>query len=99
VLVLDDATSSLDTVTEHRISVALAAASRRTRVVVARRASTAARVDRVLWLDGGRVRGDGTHRDLWRNPDYRAVFRHDEPVCLGGTRVPGVQDRAAVFAL
>lgn len=99
VLVLDDATSSLDTVTEHRISVALAAASGRTRLVVARRASTAARVDRVLWLDSGRVRGDGTHRDLWTNPDYQAVFRHDEPVSLGGTRVPGVEDRAAVFAL
>ncbi len=70
VLVLDDATSSLDTVTEHRISVALAAATGRTRVVVARRASTAARVDRVLWLDGGRVRGDGTHRTLWADPDY-----------------------------
>ncbi|HEX3829168.1 MAG TPA: ABC transporter ATP-binding protein [Sporichthyaceae bacterium] len=74
VLVLDDATSSLDTVTEHQVAQALACATRRTRVVVAHRASTAARADRVLWLDDGRVRADGTHRSLWNNPGYRALF-------------------------
>jgi ATP-binding cassette subfamily B protein len=74
VLVLDDATSSLDTVTEHRISIALAAAHGRTRIVLARRASTAARAQRVLWFENGRIRGDGAHHDLWSDPDYRAVF-------------------------
>jgi ATP-binding cassette subfamily B protein len=74
VLVLDDATSSLDTVTEHQVAQALAGATGRTRVVVAHRASTAARADRVLWLDDGRVRADGTHRSLWNNPGYRALF-------------------------
>jgi ATP-binding cassette subfamily B protein len=83
VLVLDDATSSLDTVTEHQVAQALAGATGRTRVVVAHRASTAARADRVLWLDGGRVRADGTHRCLWNDPEYRALFdqtdRTDRP--------------------
>jgi ATP-binding cassette subfamily B protein len=74
VLVLDDATSSLDTVTEHKISTALAAAAGRTRIVLARRASTAAHSDRVLWFDSGRIRGDGIHQDLWADPAYRAVF-------------------------
>ncbi|MGI5215718.1 ABC transporter transmembrane domain-containing protein [Plantactinospora sp. CA-290183] len=74
-LVLDDATSSLDTATEHRIARAVAAhADRRTRLIVTHRVATAAAADLVAWLDGGRLRGLGRHRDLWRDPDYRAVF-------------------------
>ena len=74
-LILDDALSSLDTVTEHHISQAL---FRRTpgssRLIVAHRASTAARADAVAWLDGGRVRALGPHAELWRIPAYRQVF-------------------------
>lgn len=75
-LILDDATSSLDTVTELRVTEALfgPAAGARTRLVVAHRASTAARADLTAWLDGGRVRAVGPHEELWRLPDYRAVF-------------------------
>ncbi|MGC9497565.1 ATP-binding cassette domain-containing protein [Streptomyces sp. WG7] len=81
-LVLDDATSSLDTVTEHRVSRVLTGALRdRTRVVVAHRAATAARADTVAWLDGGRVRRIGPHRELWRaEPEYRRVFRGTDAV-------------------
>jgi ATP-binding cassette subfamily B protein len=78
VLVLDDATSSLDTVTEHQVAQALAGAGGRTRVVVAHRASTAARADRVLWLEDGRIRAEGNHRSLWNDPAYRALFDHAE---------------------
>ncbi|RFU43407.1 ABC transporter ATP-binding protein [Actinomadura logoneensis] len=76
VLVLDDATSSLDTVTEREIGAALTtAADGRTRLLVAHRAATAAEADQVLWLDGGRVRAQAPHHDLWRDhPDYRALF-------------------------
>jgi ATP-binding cassette subfamily B protein len=76
-LILDDATSSLDTVTEHRISQVLTGPLRdRTRIVVAHRAATAARADGVVWLDGGRVRRVGPHHELWRSePEYRQVFR------------------------
>jgi ATP-binding cassette subfamily B protein len=75
VLVLDDATSSLDTVTELQVTRALlAGATGRTKIIIAHRASTAARADVVLWLDAGRVRGYGPHSDLWRDPEYRAVF-------------------------
>ncbi|MEU8970567.1 ABC transporter ATP-binding protein [Streptomyces monashensis] len=74
-LILDDALSSLDTVTEHRITQSLlAAAPARTRLLIAHRPATAARADRVAWLDDGRVRGVGTHRELWRDAAYRAVF-------------------------
>ncbi|MBW8739879.1 MAG: ABC transporter ATP-binding protein [Streptomyces turgidiscabies] len=74
-LVLDDALSSLDTVTEHQIVDALLHHSPGgTRVVVAHRVSTAARADTVAWLDGGRVRAVGTHARLWREKGYREVF-------------------------
>jgi ATP-binding cassette subfamily B protein len=75
VLVLDDATGSLDTATELQVTNALTRAyGDRTRLVVAHRAGTAARCDRVVWLDGGRVRAQGTHGELWADPDYRALF-------------------------
>ncbi|MDW5322613.1 ABC transporter ATP-binding protein [Plantactinospora sp. KLBMP9567] len=74
-LILDDATSSLDTATEHRIATAVAAhPDRRTRLVVTHRVATATAADLVAWLDGGRLRGVGPHRELWRDPAYRAVF-------------------------
>jgi ATP-binding cassette subfamily B protein len=74
-LVLDDATSSLDTVTEYEVGRALVdAADRRTRLVVTHRAGTAARADLVAWLDHGRLRGYAAHRVLWQDPDYRALM-------------------------
>ncbi|MGI5484234.1 ATP-binding cassette domain-containing protein [Streptomyces lavendofoliae] len=82
VLVLDDVAASLDTVTEHHISRVLTgsgALAGRTRLVVTHRASTAARADLVVWLDGGGVRGRGTHRDLWAQPAYRAAFQPVPP--------------------
>ncbi|WP_167604399.1 ABC transporter ATP-binding protein [Micromonospora auratinigra] len=79
ILVLDDATSSLDTVTEAQVTTALTQRLRgRTRLVVAHRAVTAARCDLVAWLDGGRIRALGPHAHLWAtDPAYRAVFGRD----------------------
>lgn len=77
VLVLDDATSSLDTATEMKVSAALGGLPS-TRLVVAHRVATAARADLVAWLDGGRVRALAPHAELWRDPDYRAVFAAPE---------------------
>jgi ATP-binding cassette subfamily B protein len=76
IMILDDATSSLDTVTEAEIAEALTAGpANRTRILVAHRAHTAARADLVAWLDNGRIRAVGTHHDLWvREPEYRAIF-------------------------
>lgn len=74
-LVLDDATSSLDMVTEMQISRTLTADhGRRTRLIVTHRAATAARADLVVWLDAGRVRAVGPHGRLWSDPAYREVF-------------------------
>ncbi|MFE2040250.1 ABC transporter ATP-binding protein [Streptomyces sp. NPDC059477] len=78
-LILDDATSSLDTVTEHRVQQAL---SRRagacTRLIVAHRVTTAATADLVIWLENGGVRATGRHRELWADAEYRGLFRTAE---------------------
>ncbi|MFF4803011.1 ABC transporter ATP-binding protein [Streptomyces sp. NPDC001351] len=73
-LILDDALSSLDTVTEAQIAESLTRGASGTRLLIAHRAATAARADAVAWLDGGRVRAVGTHAELWRMAGYRAVF-------------------------
>jgi ATP-binding cassette subfamily B protein len=80
VVVLDDVAASLDTVTEHHISRVLAGAmADRTRIVIAHRASTAARADFVVWLDGGGLRAAAPHDELWHDHDYRALFEPEAP--------------------
>lgn len=65
VLILDEATSSVDALTEVRIGRTLERMSvGRTTIAIAHRLSTAARADRILVLDGGRLVEDGPHRDL-----------------------------------
>jgi ATP-binding cassette subfamily B protein len=86
-LILDDALSSLDTVTEHEVADALLAPGGPTRLLIAHRAATAARADAVAWLDGGRVRAVGTHAELWRDAAYRAVFaNHEDDEPAAGAR-------------
>ncbi len=65
VLVLDEATSSVDALTEVRLTRALdTLAKGRTTISIAHRLSTAARADRVLVLEHGRLVQDGAHADL-----------------------------------
>ncbi|MET7485284.1 ABC transporter ATP-binding protein [Streptomyces sp. NPDC005538] len=91
-LILDDALSSLDTVTEHHLTKALTdPTTPGTRLLVAHRAATAARADRVLWLDGGRVRAVGTHAELWETPGYRAVFGGGDEGVPAGVRKGGAR--------
>ncbi|MEV0225460.1 ABC transporter ATP-binding protein [Streptomyces sp. NPDC050704] len=84
-LILDDALSSLDSVTEHHITEALVRhTSGGSRLVIAHRASTAARADVVVWLDGGRVRAVGPHAELWELAGYRGVFGVGDAGGAGG---------------
>ena len=65
VLVLDEATSSVDALTEVRLTRALdKLAAGRTTISIAHRLSTAARADRVLVLEHGRLVQDGPHDEL-----------------------------------
>ncbi len=74
-LVLDDATSAVDPVTEQQILRSLGHELAATTLVVAHRVSTIELADRVLFLDNGRIARAGTHRDLLAEPGYARLIR------------------------
>ena len=76
ILVLDDATSAIDTEVEAKIHTALRRRlDGRTTILVAHRLSTIALADRVVLLDGGKVVSTGTHAHLMATePRYAAVL-------------------------
>jgi ABC-type multidrug transport system fused ATPase/permease subunit len=76
VLILDDATSSVDMETEYELQQALTAAMEgRTTFIIAHRLSSVRHADEILVLDGGRVRERGRHEELLRRGGlYRELF-------------------------
>ncbi len=81
VLILDDATSSVDAVTEAEIRDALRTVmAGRTTIIVAHRVSTLALAERVVLIDEGRVVATGTHEELLANvPRYAEVLAEVSP--------------------
>ncbi len=80
VLILDDATSSVDPTKEHEIRAALEEVmAGRTTIIIAHRPATIALADRVVLLDHGRIVAEGTHEDLSAdNAHYREVLARAE---------------------
>ena len=69
ILILDEATSSLDTVSESEVQAALSEAQQgRTALVIAHRLSTVRHANHIVVLDEGRVVQQGTWEELARNP-------------------------------
>lgn len=87
ILILDDATSSVDTETEHSIQLALERVMQgRTTFVIAHRLSTVQRADLILVLDKGRLVARGQHDELLKTSLlYRNIFEQQ----LKPTRVHG----------
>lgn len=77
ILILDEATSSLDSESEALVQEAMERLMKgRTAIVIAHRLSTVRSVDRILVFDGGRIVEDGSHDNLLRKKDgiYRRLF-------------------------
>jgi len=79
ILILDDATASVDTETEHLIQLALERLIQgRTTFVIAHRLSTVRRADLILVLDHGRIMARGTHRSLLDSSSLYAQIYHQQ---------------------
>jgi ABC-type multidrug transport system fused ATPase/permease subunit len=78
ILILDDATASVDATTEARIRLGLREAMRgRTTLIVAHRLSTIALADELVVLDRGRIAARGTQEELLEgSPVFREIYEH-----------------------
>jgi ATP-binding cassette subfamily B protein len=78
ILILDDATASVDATTEAKIRLGLREAMKgRTTIIIAHRLSTISLADELVVLDGGRVVGRGTDQELLEtNAVYRDIHEH-----------------------
>lgn len=89
VLILDEATSSLDSESEHLIQEAMERLMvGRTTIVIAHRLSTVRALDRLLVFDAGKVVEEGTHAELVARPDgiYRKLFERQAMELVKGLK-------------
>ena len=97
ILVLDEATSSVDTETEFRVRDALARmVEGRTSIIIAHRLSTVQRADKIIVMHKGQVREMGTHQQLLAERGiyyklYQLQYK-DQEVSVGGPQVTASAD-------
>jgi ATP-binding cassette subfamily B multidrug efflux pump len=101
ILVLDEATSSVDTETEFRVRDALAhMVEGRTSIIIAHRLSTIQRTDKIVVMHKGQVREMGTHQELLAQRGiyyklYQLQYKDQE---VGGARTPANGASGVPFA-
>ncbi|HMN28074.1 MAG TPA: ATP-binding cassette domain-containing protein, partial [Caldilineaceae bacterium] len=79
ILILDDATSSVDSATERQIQIALARLMQgRTSFVIAQRLSTVRLANQILVLEKGRVAARGSHQELLQSSELYAHIYHQQ---------------------
>ncbi len=78
ILILDEATSSLDSISEHYIQEAFDELMKdKTTIVIAHRLSTIQKMDRIIVLDKGKIVEEGTHKELLENSGlYKSLWDH-----------------------
>ena len=75
-LILDDATSALDLLTDKKIRDYVSSLKDTTKVIVSQRVATVSNADYILVLEGGKVVGQGKHEDLLKNcPIYQEIYQ------------------------
>ena len=88
ILILDEATSALDNITQKQVSEALDS-MKSTRIVIAHRLSTIRHCDRILVLDNGKIKEDGSYDELLQKDGYFAELverqRLDDDSFVGKT--------------
>lgn len=90
ILILDEATSELDSESERLIQEALSRFIRgRTTIIIAHRLSTVTSADTILVLEEGCIQAKGTHKDLLAtSPLYRRLYEAQFSLVLEGQRGP-----------
>jgi len=88
ILLLDEATASLDTESEVAVHAALdRLMQNRTVIVVAHRLSTVENTDRILVLDGGRIVEEGTHTELMHRGELYQELRQTATLCPANSQI------------
>ena len=94
ILILDEATSAVDTETEREIQEALDNLTRgRTTIAIAHRLSTLRKADRLVVMERGRIAEVGHHRDLIRSPGAYARLHQAQAQLAGLEPLPEVATR------
>lgn len=99
ILILDEATSSVDTISEREIQRSLEALSRgRTTIAIAHRLSTLRNCDRILVFEDGEIREEGSHDQLMLLKDgiYRNLVNTQLELTQGTASVDGLKDLSAL---
>jgi ABC-type multidrug transport system fused ATPase/permease subunit len=100
IVILDEATASVDPLTEAQIAEGLdAVLADRTSIVIAHRLSTIEHADRIIVLDHGRIVEEGSHGELLAAGGsycqvYNTYFRHQSPNYRPGTGFVGAKELA-----